>query len=59
MAMVGDVNTEGFINNHIDKNYLISGILTLGDNNIHGGATQYFQEINLGETKISSTSTMI
>ena len=48
--MVGDLNTEGFINNHIDKNDLISSILTLGDNNIYGGATQYFQEINLKKT---------
>ena len=32
--MVGIVNTEGIINNHIDKNDLISGILTLGDNKL-------------------------
>ena len=59
MAMVGDVNTEGYINNHIDKKDLISGILTLGEKNITGGSTQYFQQINLFEQNTPSRTTMI
>ena len=42
MVFVGGLDDIGVIGNHIDQEDLISFILTLGDNNITGGSTQYF-----------------